>query len=87
MLFGGCSLLAVPILIPINVTGGGNAGELLELTIGNVAMPWRLWFHLILTYLFCGKLHPCNIVVVVGSFCCLYVTGNHSSPRDHGEII
>ncbi|KAG0054424.1 hypothetical protein BGZ89_002643 [Linnemannia elongata] len=55
MLFGGCTLLAVPILIPINVTGGGNAGELLELTIGNVAMPWRLWFHLILTYLFCGS--------------------------------
>ncbi|KAF9122713.1 hypothetical protein BGX30_001816 [Mortierella sp. GBA39] len=55
MLFGGCTLLAVPILIPINVTGGGNAEELLELTIGNVATPWRLWFHLILTYLFCGS--------------------------------
>lgn len=66
--------MAVPILIPINVTGGGNTGGLLELTIGNVVEPWRLWFHLILTYLFCGKLylmHCCSFILE--HFCCLCV--------------
>ncbi|KAF9123925.1 hypothetical protein BG015_005216 [Linnemannia schmuckeri] len=55
MLFAGCTLLAIPSLIPINLTGGGNVGELLAMTIGNVNKGWRLWFHLILTYLFCGS--------------------------------
>ncbi|KAF9086412.1 hypothetical protein BGX29_001419 [Mortierella sp. GBA35] len=54
MLFAGCTLLAVPILIPINVVGGLDMPGLLSMTIGNVSQGWRLWFHLILTYVFCS---------------------------------
>jgi len=55
MLFTGCTLLGIPILIPINLVGGVGLAGLLNMTIGNVGQSWRLWFHLILTYVFCGK--------------------------------
>ncbi|KAF9903845.1 hypothetical protein EC991_003256 [Linnemannia zychae] len=55
MLFAGCTLLAVPILIPINLVGGNESAGQVGLTIGNVRDSWRLWFHLILTYIFCGS--------------------------------
>ncbi|KAF9925011.1 hypothetical protein FBU30_005145 [Linnemannia zychae] len=53
MLFAGFTLLGVPILIPINVIGGAKTG-LLSTTSGSVTQSWRLWFHLVLTYIFCG---------------------------------
>ncbi|KAF9570609.1 hypothetical protein EC968_001634 [Mortierella alpina] len=63
MLFTAFTLVAIPILIPINLVNGVNTVEtkgIVAMTIGNVpeAQPWRLWFHLILTILFCGKLTP-----------------------------
>ncbi|KAG0047939.1 hypothetical protein BGZ83_007108 [Gryganskiella cystojenkinii] len=54
LLFSGFMLLAIPILIPLNVVNGvGNQG-LTKMTMGNVSQSWRLWFHLILTILFCS---------------------------------
>ncbi|KAG0326882.1 hypothetical protein BG000_001213 [Podila horticola] len=55
MFFAGCTLLGIPILIPINVVNGSNVGGLANMTIGNVRESWRLWFHLILTILFCSS--------------------------------
>ncbi|KAG0294752.1 hypothetical protein BGZ96_000506 [Linnemannia gamsii] len=55
MLFAGCTLLAIPILIPINLHGGGDQTGMMVMTIANVNDSWRLWFHLILTYIFCGS--------------------------------
>ncbi|KAF9374575.1 hypothetical protein CPB97_012018 [Podila verticillata] len=54
VLFGGFTLIGIPILIPINVIGGVGGGGLGNMTIGNVAQPWRFWFHLILTIVFSG---------------------------------
>ncbi|KAG0232951.1 hypothetical protein B0O80DRAFT_432152 [Mortierella sp. GBAus27b] len=59
-LFAGFTLVGIPVLIPANVvppnfvdsTGGTKVG-LNKLNIGNVGEPWRLWFHLILTIVFC----------------------------------
>ncbi|KAF9983038.1 hypothetical protein BGZ75_005480 [Mortierella antarctica] len=58
MLFTAFTLVAIPIIIPINLVNGVNTVEtkgIVAMTIGNVpeAQPWRLWFHLILTILFC----------------------------------
>lgn len=54
--------MAIPILIPLNVVGGGALNDaaagnegLTKLNIGNVRESWRLWFHLVLTIIFCGK--------------------------------
>ncbi|KAG0033228.1 hypothetical protein BGZ81_009091 [Podila clonocystis] len=55
MFFAGCTLLGIPILIPLNVINGSNVGGLTNMTIGNVRESWRLWFHLILTILFCSS--------------------------------
>ncbi|KAF9957060.1 hypothetical protein BGZ72_002203 [Mortierella alpina] len=59
MLFTGFTLVAIPVIIPINLVNGVNTVEskgIVAMTIGNVpdAQAWRLWFHLILTILFCG---------------------------------
>jgi len=54
-------LLAIPILIPLNVINGLGVGGLSVMTMGNVSENWRLWFHLILTILFCGK-HPVSFL-------------------------
>ncbi|KAG0049633.1 hypothetical protein BGZ83_005530 [Gryganskiella cystojenkinii] len=50
--FTGCSLLSIPVLIPLNVIHGAKEGGLGSMTIGNVTAGWRLWFHLTLTYVF-----------------------------------
>ncbi|KAF8926693.1 hypothetical protein EDD21DRAFT_391816 [Dissophora ornata] len=52
ILFTGFTLVAIPILIPINVVGGLGSAGLPVMTIGNVAESWRFWFHLFLTILF-----------------------------------
>ncbi|KAG0085312.1 hypothetical protein BGZ93_000744 [Podila epicladia] len=52
MLFGGFTLIAIPILIPINVINGIGGNGLGDMTMGNVAQAWRFWFHLILTIIF-----------------------------------
>ena len=58
MFFAGCMLLAVPINIPISlVNGEGDAGGVTGLptmTLTNFGQGWSLWFHLVLTYIFCG---------------------------------
>ncbi|KAF9953997.1 hypothetical protein BGZ70_010692, partial [Mortierella alpina] len=56
MFFAGCTLLAVPILIPINHVNGIGLDGLPGMSIGNIREneEWRLWFHLVLTYIFCG---------------------------------
>lgn len=54
-LFIGFSILAIPILIPLNAYNQLSLGGLNQLTIGNVADQNRLWGHLILTVLFCSK--------------------------------
>ncbi|KAG0206383.1 hypothetical protein BGX28_002146 [Mortierella sp. GBA30] len=53
MFFAGCTLLAIPVLIPINLIDGVGETGLPSMAIGNVAPGWRLWFHLVLTYIFC----------------------------------
>ncbi|KAF9571768.1 hypothetical protein EC968_000214 [Mortierella alpina] len=56
MFFAGCTLLAIPILIPINFVNGNEKDSLPSMSIGNIKVNegWRLWFHLVLTYIFCG---------------------------------
>ncbi|KAF9944973.1 hypothetical protein BGZ70_004166 [Mortierella alpina] len=59
MLFTAFALVAIPVIIPINLVNGVNTVEtkgIVAMTIGNVpeTQPWRLWFHLILTILFCS---------------------------------
>ncbi|KAF9346568.1 hypothetical protein BGX26_001910 [Mortierella sp. AD094] len=53
-LFSGFTLLAIPILIPLNVVNGGGQEGLRSMTIGNVVATWRLWFHLVLSVIFSG---------------------------------
>ncbi|KAF9177670.1 hypothetical protein BGZ51_003740 [Haplosporangium sp. Z 767] len=54
-LFAGFTLLAIPILLPLNIVNGLNVQEgLPRMTIGNVKDSWRLWFHLFLTIIFCA---------------------------------
>ncbi|KAG0287538.1 hypothetical protein BGZ96_008546 [Linnemannia gamsii] len=52
-LFIGFSVLAIPILIPLNAYNQLSLEGLNQLTIANVADQNRLWGHLILTVLFC----------------------------------
>ncbi|KAG0274814.1 hypothetical protein BGZ95_009437 [Linnemannia exigua] len=52
-LFLGFSILAIPILIPLNAYRQLSLVGLNQFTIGNVADQKRLWGHLILTVLFC----------------------------------
>ncbi|KAG0357759.1 hypothetical protein BC939DRAFT_439410 [Gamsiella multidivaricata] len=55
MFFGGCCVLSMPILIPLNMGDGiikPGEGGLASMNIGNVKDSWRLWFHLTLTYIF-----------------------------------
>ncbi|KAF9122935.1 hypothetical protein BGW39_009393 [Mortierella sp. 14UC] len=52
-LFMAFSILAVPILIPLNAFRQLSLVGLNQFTIGNVADQKRLWGHLILTVLFC----------------------------------
>ncbi|KAF9116942.1 hypothetical protein BGX27_008090 [Mortierella sp. AM989] len=54
ILFTGFTLLAVPILIPLNVINGGEEEGVKSMTIGNVVVGWRMWFHLALTIIFSG---------------------------------
>jgi hypothetical protein len=58
MFFAGCTLLAIPILIPINYVNGRGQDGLPGMSIANIRdnEEWRLWFHLVLTYIFCGML-------------------------------
>ncbi|KAF9434390.1 hypothetical protein BGZ76_008105 [Entomortierella beljakovae] len=51
--FWGCSLLSLPVLMPLNMLGGINEDGLRSFNIGNIDEKWRLWFHLALTYIFC----------------------------------
>ncbi|KAF9910060.1 hypothetical protein EC991_007391 [Linnemannia zychae] len=52
-LFLAFSILAIPILIPLNAFRQLSLVGLNQFTIGNVANQKRLWGHLILTVLFC----------------------------------
>ncbi|KAF9087899.1 hypothetical protein BGX23_007798 [Mortierella sp. AD031] len=52
-LFLAFSILAIPVLIPLNTVGQSSLVGLNQLTIGNVSDQSRLWGHLILTVLFC----------------------------------
>ncbi|KAK3818170.1 MAG: hypothetical protein J3R72DRAFT_460309 [Linnemannia gamsii] len=52
-LFLGFSILAIPILIPLNAFRQLSLVGLNQFTIGNVSDQKRLWGHLILTVLFC----------------------------------
>lgn len=47
----GC-LLTVPILIPINITGGGTEGGLNKLSFSNSTDKNRLWGHVLVGYVF-----------------------------------
>jgi hypothetical protein len=55
-LFSGFTILSLPVLIPLNVINQLNLEGLNQLTIANIATQRRLWAHLVLTVLFCGKL-------------------------------
>lgn len=48
--FGSC--LALPILIPINATGGGNASQLDKITFSNIAKNGHLWGHTVVAWVF-----------------------------------
>ncbi|KAF9281986.1 hypothetical protein BGZ68_006289 [Mortierella alpina] len=56
MLFTVFTLVALPVLLPINMVNGLGKPGLTGMTIGNVPeeQAWRLWFHLVLTILFCA---------------------------------
>lgn len=49
--FIGCCLV-LPILIPINATGGGNASQLDKITFSNIAKNNHLWAHTVLAWVF-----------------------------------
>lgn len=51
----GC-LITWPVLFPINATGGNGHTELAMLTIGNVEDPKKLYAHLVMAWLFFGKI-------------------------------
>ncbi|KAG0270416.1 hypothetical protein DFQ27_007568 [Actinomortierella ambigua] len=48
------TLVAIPILLPINMVNAGTQDGLKRMTIGNILRDqyWRLWFHLIISVLF-----------------------------------
>lgn len=48
--FGSC--LALPILVPINATGGGNASQLDKITFSNIAKNNHLWAHTVVAWVF-----------------------------------
>ncbi|KAF9431883.1 hypothetical protein BGZ76_011578 [Entomortierella beljakovae] len=54
ILFFGFTIVAIPVLIPLNVINGAGEEGLKAMTIGNVKEGWRIWFHLFLTIFFCG---------------------------------
>lgn len=49
--FFGCCLV-LPILIPINATGGGNASQLDKITFSNIAKNGHLWGHTVVAWVF-----------------------------------
>jgi hypothetical protein len=49
-IFGSC--LALPILIPINATGGGSASQLDKITFSNIAKNGHLWGHTAVAWVF-----------------------------------
>lgn len=51
IIFTGCCL-TVPILIPINITGGGTEGGLNKLSFSNSTDKNRLWGHVLVGYVF-----------------------------------
>ncbi|KAM0721875.1 hypothetical protein Q7P37_002800 [Cladosporium fusiforme] len=46
------SCLALPILIPINATGGGNASQLDKITFSNITKNSHLWAHTVVAWVF-----------------------------------
>lgn len=48
--FGSC--LALPILIPINATGGGSASQLDKISFSNIAKNGHLWGHTVVAWVF-----------------------------------
>lgn len=55
VLFTLFSIIAIPILIPVNVINQRNSEGLNLLTMGNIKDPERLWAHLVLSVLLSGK--------------------------------
>lgn len=55
-LFLGFTFLAIPVLVPLNASNQLDLGGLNQFTMANVETQPRLWGHLVLTVLFCGKL-------------------------------
>lgn len=53
--FLGC-LLTWPVLFPVNITAGGDAGQLDRLTFSNVKHNDYLWAHTVIAYVFFGQL-------------------------------
>lgn len=53
--FVSFSLLAVPILIPINLVDQRDSEGLNRLTMGNVKDPERTWAHLVLSVVLSGE--------------------------------
>lgn len=49
-IFGSC--LTLPILIPINATGGGNASQLDKISFSNIAKNGHLWGHTVVAWVF-----------------------------------
>ncbi|KAG0042906.1 hypothetical protein BGZ83_012054, partial [Gryganskiella cystojenkinii] len=56
-LFLGFAILAIPILIPLNASQQLALVGLNQFTIANVLDQKRLWGHVLLAALFCGKFH------------------------------
>lgn len=54
------SLVAIPILFPINIINQGNLTGLTQLTMGNVTDDNRLWAHCLLAIILSGKLQACQ---------------------------
>lgn len=58
--FVSFSVLAVPILIPINLVDQRDSEGLNRLTMGNVKDPERTWAHLVLSVVLSGESLCCN---------------------------
>jgi hypothetical protein len=56
-LFFGFSILAIPILFPINIIDQGNSFGLNRYTMGNVISDNRTWAHCLLAIVLFGKVN------------------------------
>lgn len=62
------SVVAIPILFPINTINQGSLPGLTYLTMGNVTDDNRTWAHCLLAVILSGKVHDLNYDIIMTDF-------------------